>query len=92
MGIGDTWFGRRRRFVSGGAGGTLYSIGGYGGNYVLGIDGEWTRLAETFYDDVSSDAHFAPVLQGKYLSVILGNYLLNWLKIFANAVKSFSKM
>ena len=66
MGIGTDWFVRGRRFVSGGAGVTQYSIGVYGGNYVLGIDGEWNRLSETLSCAVSSDTRFAPVLLGRY--------------------------
>ena len=65
MVIGAAWFGRRRRFDSGGADGTLDSIWGYGGNSVLGIDGEWNRLAEMLSDAVLSDDCVAPVLLGQ---------------------------
>ena len=41
MGIGAAWFGRRRRFFSIGAGGTLDSSGGFK------IEGECTCLEET---------------------------------------------
>ena len=64
LGIVTAWFGIRRRLFSGGAGDTLDLSGGYGGNSVLWIDGEWTRLAETWSDAVSSDTCFAPVLLG----------------------------
>ena len=64
MGIGAAWFGRSRRFVSGGSGGTLDSIGVCGGNSVLGIEGYWTRLAEMFSDSESPYARITPVLLG----------------------------
>ena len=65
MGIGATWFGRRSRFISGGSGGTMGSTGREGGNYMLGMDRECTRIAETVPDDVSSDDRLAPVLLGQ---------------------------
>ena len=51
--IGADWFGRRRRLFSGGSGGMLESIGG------LGIEGGWTRLAETWSEYFSSETLFA---------------------------------
>ena len=42
MGTGSTLFGRRSRFVSGGAGGTMDYTGREGGNAVLVMDGECT--------------------------------------------------
>ena len=66
MVIGDTWFGRRGSFVSGGAGGTMYSNGREGGNSVLGMDGECTRLSEMVSDAVYSDTRLTPVLLGRY--------------------------
>ena len=36
-----------------------------GGNSVIPMDGECTRLAERVLDDVSSDARLAPVLLGQ---------------------------
>ena len=77
VGIGKAWFGRRRRFVSGVTGDTLDLVGGYGGNSVLCIDGEWTHLSETFSNVVFYEARFAPVLLGRYWLIILGNLLLN---------------
>ena len=47
------WFGRMRRFFSVGYGGMLESIGG------LGIEGGWTRLAETWSEYFSSETIFA---------------------------------
>ena len=44
---------RRRRFFSIGAGGTLGSSGG------IGIESEWTRLAEIWSKDLSSDTLLA---------------------------------
>ena len=44
VGIGVAWFGRRRRFFSGGYGGKLELSGGCGGNSVLWIYGELTHL------------------------------------------------
>ena len=44
MGISADWFGRRRRLFSIGAGGTLELSGGFE------IEGEWTRLAETWLE------------------------------------------
>ena len=43
----------------------MYSTGIEGGNYVLGMDGECNRLAETVPDAVSSDARLDPVLLGR---------------------------
>ena len=59
---------------------------------MLCIDGEWTRLAETWSDAMSSETRFAPVLLGRDWSVIVGNFLLNWLTIVADAVTSFRQM
>ena len=92
MGIGAAWFFRRRRFFSGGDGGTLDLSGGCGGNSVLCIDGEWTRLAETWSEAVSSETRFATGLLGQDWSVILGNFLLNWSMVVADAMTSFQKM
>ena len=92
VGIGADWFGIRRRFVSGETGGTLYLIGGYRGNYVVGIDGECTHLSETLSYAVSSEARFVPVLLGQDWLVILEDFLLKWSTIVANAVTSFRKM
>ena len=65
VGIGATWFIRRWRFVSGGSGGTIYFIGGYGDNSMIGIYGEWACLDETLPDAVSSYARLVPVLLGQ---------------------------
>ena len=43
----------------------MYLNGREGGNYVIGMDGECTRLAETVSDAVSSNACLAPVLLGQ---------------------------
>ena len=92
VGIGASWLGRRRRFVSVGAGGTLDSVGGYGGNYVLCIDMEWNRLAEELSDAVSYEACFAPVLLRQDWLVILGNFLLKCSTIVSDSVTSFWQM
>ena len=92
MGICADWSGRRRSFVSGGASDTLDLVLGYGGNAVLGIDEEWNRLAETLSYAVSSEARFAPVLMGKYWSVIMGYFLLKWSTIVADDVTSSRKI
>ena len=42
----------------------MYLNGREGGNYVIGMDGECNRLAETVTDAVSSDARLDPVLLG----------------------------
>ena len=47
------------------SGGTLDSIGEYGGNFVLRINGEWTRIDEMLSDAVSSDNRFTPLLLGQ---------------------------
>ena len=70
------WFGRRIRFISGGSGGILDLIGGYGGNSVLCIDGEWTHLAEKLSYALLYKARFALVLLGRDWLVILGNLFL----------------
>ena len=66
MGIGATWFGIRRRFVSVEAGGTMDLTGREGGNSMLGMDGECTRPAETVSDSISSHAYLTPVLLRRY--------------------------
>ena len=53
VGIGAAWFGRRRRIFSIGACGTLES------SVEFDIEGEWTRLAETWLKDRSSDTILA---------------------------------
>ena len=63
--MGATWFGRRSRFVSVGSGGTMHSTGREGGNSVLGVYWEFTRLAEMVSDAVSSYARLVPVLLGQ---------------------------
>ena len=55
----------------------MYSIGGYGGNSMLWIDREGTRIEETLSDAVSSEDLFAQFFLGKACSFILGNLLLN---------------
>ena len=92
MGIGTAFFVRRIRFFSGGSGCTMYSSGGYGGNYVLWIDGYWTHLAETLSNAGSYDTCFAPGLLGRDWSVILANLLLNWSTMVADVFTSFRQM
>ena len=65
------------------------STGG-GGDSVVGMDGECTRIAEDISNPVSSEARLAP--GWKYWSGVLGNFLLNFSKIIANDVTSFQQM
>ena len=60
MGIGAAWFGRRGRFFSIRAGGTLESSGG------TKIKGGWNRIASMWSEDRSSDTIFATGLLVKY--------------------------
>ena len=92
VGIGAAWFGRSRRFFSGGVGGTMESIGGCGGNTVLWIDGEWTCIEEKWWEALSSETSFATGLLMRYSSVILGNLMLKWSTVVADAVRSFRNM
>ena len=78
VGIGATWFGRRRRFFSGGAGVTLESSGGCGGNTGIWINGGCTRLAEMWLESLSSETRFSTGFLVQDWSVILGNLVLNW--------------
>ena len=67
----------------------LESSGGCGGNTVLWIDGEWTRLVETWSEDLSSETLFATGLLVRDWLFILGNLVLNWSKIVADSMTSF---
>ena len=49
MGVGAKRFGIRRTVFDMGAGGTMESI------VVFAMEGEWTRLAETWSEEESSD-------------------------------------
>ena len=69
-----------------GAGGTVESI------VVFEMEGEWTRLAETWSEEESSDTRLATGLFARAWSVILGNLVLNRSTILANAVTSFRQM
>ena len=60
-----------------------------GDDYVVGMDGECSHLADTVYNTVSSEASLAPGLVGRGWSGVFGNFLLNLLTIFANAVTYF---
>ena len=64
--------------------------GGWGGDSVVGMDGECTCLAEAVSDPVSSEARLASVWRGWY--GVLGGFLLDFLTIVANAVTSFRQM
>ena len=92
MVIGADLFGRRIRYFSGGAGFTMGSSGGCGGNSVLWIDVEWTCLAETSSEAVSYKTCFATGFLVRDWLVILGNLLLNWSMIFIDAVTPFRHM
>ena len=59
---------------------------------MIGVDGEWTRLLKILSDAVFSEVSFDPVLLGRDWSAILGNLLLKWSTIVANAVTSFRQM
>ena len=49
VGVGATWFGIRRTLFDMGAGGTVESI------VVFEMEGKWTRLAEIWSEEESSD-------------------------------------
>ena len=68
------------------------STGREEGKSILGMDGECTRLVETFSDAVYYDDFLAPVLLERGLLFIHGNFLLNWSKIVANAMKFFRQI
>ena len=53
------------------------------------IEGEWTRIAETWSEDKSSDTIFAIDLLIRNRYVILGNFLLNLSTTFYDAVIYF---
>ena len=60
VGIGATWFGRKRRLFSIEAGGTLEL------SVEFDIEDEWTRLAETWLEARLSDTLFATGLLVRY--------------------------
>ena len=59
---------------------------------MLCIDGEWTHIAETWSEALSSETLFATGLLGRDWLVVLGNFLLNWSMIVADAVTSLCQM
>ena len=71
MGVGATQFGIRIIVFDMGAGGTVESI------VVFEIDGEWTRLAETWSEEESYDIRLATGLFSRACYIILGNLVLN---------------
>ena len=81
-----------RRFFSGGAGGTLDFSGVWGGNTVLYIYGEWTCLANMWLEALSYETLFSTVLLVRDWLFILGNLVLNWSTVVADAVTSFHCM
>ena len=70
----------------------MYSTGRGGGDYVVGMEGECTRLGEAVSNPVSSEARLAPGLVGRGWSEVLGNFLLNLSIIVANAVTPLRQM
>ena len=65
---------------------------GGGGDSVGGVDGECTRLAEVVSYTDSSEALLAPSLVGRDWSGSLGDSLLKFSTIVADAVTSFRHM
>ena len=92
VGIGATWFGRRKRFFLGGAGVTLESSGGCGGNTLIWVYGGCTRLSNMWLESSSSETRFSTGFLVQDWSFILGNLVLNSSTIVADSVISFRHM
>ena len=86
VGVGATWCGIRRTLFAMKSGGMVKSSVGFE------IEGEWTRLADTWSEDKSLDTLFATGLLVRAWSVILGGGLLNLSDTCADAVTSFRHM
>ena len=84
--IDTTCFGISRTFFAMVDGGTVES------SVEFEIEGEWTRLSDSWSEDMSSNTLFSNGLLVQAWSVILGNLLLNLSTTFADAVTSFRHM